>query len=69
MGDSVMNRTKLLIADDEADLLAELEPILVRAGFDVITAHDGEQTLRRIDEAEKSCGGCVRPTTGPPSSY
>ncbi|NIS80135.1 MAG: response regulator [Anaerolineales bacterium] len=47
-----MVRTKLLIADDEADLLAELEPILLRAGFDVVTAHDGEQALRRITEEQ-----------------
>ncbi len=36
---------KLLIADDEADLLAELQPLLERAGFDVVTAGDGQQVL------------------------
>jgi DNA-binding response OmpR family regulator len=45
-----MKRKKLLIADDEVDLLAELKPLLLRAGFDVVTAHDGEQALHRIEE-------------------
>ncbi|MEZ4676673.1 MAG: hypothetical protein R2932_20850 [Caldilineaceae bacterium] len=33
---------KLLIVDDEADLLAELQPMLARAGYQVLTAPDGE---------------------------
>src|SRR6185369_8858813 len=37
--------SKLLIADDEADLLAELKPLLERAGFEVVTAGDGQQVL------------------------
>jgi len=36
---------KLLIADDEADLLAELQPLLERSGFVVVTAGDGQQGL------------------------
>ena len=36
---------KLLIADDEADLLAELQPLLERSGFVVVTAGDGQQVL------------------------
>src|SRR5260370_30211860 len=34
---------KLLIADDEADLLAELQPLLERSGFVVVTAGDGQR--------------------------
>lgn len=36
---------KLLIVDDEADLLAELKPLLERSGFAVATASDGAQAL------------------------
>jgi DNA-binding response OmpR family regulator len=34
-----------MIVDDEADLLAELKPLLERSGFDVVSALDGEQAL------------------------
>ncbi len=39
---------KLLIADDEADLLAELKPLLERSGFEVVMASDGQQVLDRV---------------------
>lgn len=35
----------LLIADDEADLRAELKPLLERSGYTVTTASDGQQAL------------------------
>jgi DNA-binding response OmpR family regulator len=38
----------LLITDDEADLLAELKPLLERSGFAVVTASDGQQALDTI---------------------
>lgn len=38
---------KLLIADDEADLLAELRPLLERSGFEVVTASDGQSALEK----------------------
>lgn len=38
----------LLIVDDEADLLAELQPLLERAGFAVQTAREGVQALERV---------------------
>jgi DNA-binding response OmpR family regulator len=38
----------LLIADDEADLVAELKPLLERSGYAVLTAGDGQQALDRI---------------------
>ncbi len=44
-----MLRQKLLIADDESDLLAELTPLLERAGFEVWTATDGEQALAAVE--------------------
>jgi len=43
---------KLLIADDEADLLAELQPLLERAGFEVVTANDGLQVLELAPRAK-----------------
>lgn len=39
---------KLLIVDDEEDLLAELRPMLERSGYQVITAGDGERALALI---------------------
>lgn len=39
---------KLLIVDDEADLLAELRPMLERAGYQVVTASDGEAALALV---------------------
>jgi DNA-binding response OmpR family regulator len=44
-----MLRQKLLIADDESDLLAELTPLLERAGFEVWQAADGEQALAAVE--------------------
>jgi DNA-binding NtrC family response regulator len=32
-----MSQAKVLIVDDEADLLAELKPLLERSGFEVAT--------------------------------
>lgn len=43
-----LDKTKLLIVDDEVDLLAELKPLLQRSGFDVITAGDGQSALEMI---------------------
>jgi DNA-binding response OmpR family regulator len=40
-----MPRTKILVVDDEADLLAELAPLLERTGYSVVTAGDGQQAL------------------------
>ncbi len=40
-----MSKFKLLIVDDEVDLLAELKPLLERSGYEVVTASDGQQAL------------------------
>src|SRR5437879_353763 len=42
---------KLLVVDDEADLIAELKPLLERMGYEVVTAHDGEQALSKAEQA------------------
>jgi len=47
-----MSKTRLMIVDDEVDLLAELRPLLERSGYEVISATNGEQALQRI-AAEK----------------
>jgi DNA-binding response OmpR family regulator len=39
---------KLLIVDDEVDLLAELKPLMERLGYDVLSAINGEQALELI---------------------
>ncbi len=44
-----MVKTKLLIVDDEPDLLDELKPLLERAGFAVTTASNGEQALKAVN--------------------
>ncbi len=44
-----MAKQKLLIVDDEADLLAELTPLLERAGFEVCQATDGSQALAAVE--------------------
>lgn len=47
-----MTRQRLLIVDDEADLLAELKPLLQRSGYDVTTATDGEAALTAIEQVK-----------------
>jgi DNA-binding response OmpR family regulator len=47
-----MKKAKLLIVDDEVDLLAELEPLLERSGYDVCKATDGQQALELIDQEQ-----------------
>src|SRR5687768_3651112 len=45
-----MPKTKLLIVDDETDLLMELKPLLERMGFVVDTAVNGEQALAKVEK-------------------
>src|SRR5437868_6104936 len=40
---------KLLLVDDEKDLLAELQPLLERMGYTVITANNGQQALDLVE--------------------
>ena len=41
---------KILLVDDEEDLLAELEAFLEEEGYEVLTALDGETALKKIEE-------------------
>jgi DNA-binding response OmpR family regulator len=43
-----MAKTRLMIVDDEVDLLAELKPLMERSGYQVISATNGEQALEMI---------------------
>ncbi len=50
--------TKVLIADDEPTVRALAETMLVQAGFEVILATDGEQTLAAVDRHGDQIG-CI----------
>jgi DNA-binding response OmpR family regulator len=41
---------KLLVVDDEVDLVAELKSLLERMGYSVLTASDGEQALSQVEK-------------------
>jgi DNA-binding response OmpR family regulator len=43
-----MGRTKLMIVDDEVDLLAEIRPLMERSGYQVVSATNGEEALALI---------------------
>ncbi len=45
-------KAKILVVDDEADLLAELAPLLERSGYSVTTAADGKQSLILIAQTK-----------------
>lgn len=40
--------TKILIADDEPNIVISLEFLLKREGYQVVVAHDGVQALERV---------------------
>lgn len=42
-------KTRLLVIDDEPDLLAELKPLLERSGYEVATAINGLDGLKKIE--------------------
>jgi DNA-binding response OmpR family regulator len=47
---SEMSKKKILVVDDEADIRSFLSAALLEAGFDVITAEDGDVALDKIKE-------------------
>ncbi len=47
--------TKILIADDEPNIVISLEFLLKREGYEVVVAHDGVQALERV-RAERGSG-------------
>ncbi|KDE38422.1 Response regulator receiver protein in cluster with DNA polymerase III epsilon subunit [Nitrincola lacisaponensis] len=44
--------TKVLVVDDEPNILLSLEFLMEQAGFNVTTAEDGETALQRINDTE-----------------
>lgn len=46
----MFDKPKVLIVDDEPDVLLTLRMILAAEGFEPLLASDGETALRRIDE-------------------
>ena len=42
---------RILVGDDEPNIVAALEFVLQRAGYEVETARNGEEVLRRIEHA------------------
>ncbi|SDN07969.1 response regulator transcription factor [Vreelandella arcis] len=43
---------KVLVVDDEPNILISLEFLMEQAGFDVLTAEDGEQALAHVQQAK-----------------
>jgi DNA-binding NtrC family response regulator len=43
-------KTKILVVDDEAGMRLGLKEVLSRAGYEVETAEDGDQAVKRIDQ-------------------
>ena len=47
---SAAMRSRLLVADDDPEQLAEISEYLERQGFDIVTAHDGFHALEKVAE-------------------
>ncbi|BBI61536.1 hypothetical protein HSBAA_28420 [Vreelandella sulfidaeris] len=43
---------KVLVVDDEPNIVLSLEFLMEQAGFEVVTAEDGEQALARVKDAQ-----------------
>ena len=43
-----MNRKKVLVADDEPNIVISLEFLMKREGYEVVVARDGQETLEAI---------------------
>lgn len=44
---------RILIVDDDLDILANLSDILSELGYDIITAASGQQALEKLDESDE----------------
>lgn len=43
-----MTKEKILVADDEVDFLEVIKPRLMANGYEVVTAFDGEDALKKV---------------------
>lgn len=43
---------KVLVVDDEPNIVLSLEFLMEQAGFEVVTAEDGEQALARVNDTK-----------------
>ncbi|MGP9766308.1 response regulator transcription factor [Halomonas sp. AOP13-D3-9] len=43
---------KVLVVDDEPNIVLSLEFLMEQAGFEVVTAEDGEQALASVNESQ-----------------
>lgn len=43
---------KVLVVDDEPNIVLSLEFLMEQAGFEVVTAEDGEQALARVNDTQ-----------------
>lgn len=43
---------KVLVVDDEPNIVLSIEFLMEQAGFEVVTAEDGEQALARVDDTQ-----------------
>ena len=43
---------KMLVVDDEPNIVLSLEFLMEQAGFEVVTAEDGEQALARVNDSQ-----------------
>lgn len=51
-----MNNTTILIADDESRIRKLIKDFLVREGFNILEAEDGEKTLETLQQHQKDVG-------------
>lgn len=45
-----MDKRKILLIDDEEDMVNMLKPYLEAHGYDVIVSYDGKEALKKIEE-------------------
>lgn len=45
-----MNKRRILVADDDSDIITSMKAILASKGHDVVTAGSGEECLKRFSE-------------------
>ncbi|HAA45797.1 MAG: response regulator receiver protein [Halomonas sp. 54_146] len=43
---------KVLVVDDEPNIVLSIEFLMEQAGFEVVTAEDGEQALARVNDSQ-----------------